>query len=149
MREILFKAKAKNWRERPKEWWWVEGYYAKMGKDDLVRNYIIQNYALAGLSEDPEMNMCFNDVEIDPGTLCQYTGMKDKNEKRIWENDLIVIGGKICLVKWSEKDTRWCFIRKLTDQEAFFGGPINPNDCKVIGNIFDDLELWGENTYEY
>lgn len=59
MREILFKAKAKNWRERQKEWWWGEGYYAMMGKDDLVRHYIIQNCALAGLFEDPEMNMCF------------------------------------------------------------------------------------------
>lgn len=26
-REILFKAKRKNWRELPKEEWWIEGYY--------------------------------------------------------------------------------------------------------------------------
>ena len=27
MREILFRAKRKNWRDLPKEEWWVEGYY--------------------------------------------------------------------------------------------------------------------------
>lgn len=27
MREILFRAKRKNWRELPKEEWWVEGSY--------------------------------------------------------------------------------------------------------------------------
>lgn len=134
MREILFKAKRKNLRELPKEEWWVYG--------DAIHEPIGMTirYMNQGISVR---------IPVDLETLCQYTGMKDKNEKRIWENDLIVIGGKICLVKWSEKDVGWCFIRKLTDQEAFFGGPINPNDCKVIGNIFDDLELWGKNTYEY
>ena len=153
MREILFKAKAKNWRERPKEWWWVEGYYAKMGKDDLVRNYIIQNYALAGLSEDPEMNMCFNDVEIDPETVCQYIGMRDKNGNRIWENDIceMVYDGRvnIYVIVWDAEEVDF----KGTNGKEKYGSNFEYLGCceeiVKIGNIFDNPELLEENNYEH
>lgn len=42
MREILFKAKVKNWKQLPKEEWWVEGYYGIKGKGtELEEHFII------------------------------------------------------------------------------------------------------------
>ena len=136
MREILFKAKVKDWRERPKEWWWVEGYYAMMGKDDLIRHYIIQNCALAGVFKNPEMNMSFNDVEIDPETLCQYTGLIDTNSNRIWENDVIVVGKHIYIVSADEYGWNLHLIGTLP--EYSHGESPFTITREVIANIFDD-----------
>lgn len=133
MREILFRAKIKDTDE------WVEGYYAMMGKENLIRHYIVQNCALTGLFDDPEENMYFNDVEIDPETLCQFTGMRDKNGNRIWENDIVKheISDTIGTVKWYEEDyVGWCVDDVQIDEQQFTDEMWN--ECEVIGNFFDD-----------
>lgn len=67
-REILFKAKRKNWRELPKEEWWVEG--------NLITNEREEGTAYIGYIFDVHNGVIedFDIVEIDPETLCQYTG---------------------------------------------------------------------------
>lgn len=100
-REILFKAKLKNWRELPEENWWVEGYYAKFGIGDNIKHFIVQNCAILKLFVREEDNMVFNDVEIDPETLCQYTGVNDGIK---WEQLSDTERGKF-LTEWNtEKD---------------------------------------------
>ena len=80
MREILFKAKRINDNE------WVEGYF-------------IDNEIACGTWEG-----CtgIDSYAIDPETICQFTGLCDKNGKKIWENDIIQYGTVAAAVKFGE-----------------------------------------------
>ena len=145
MREILFRAKQIDDGE------WVEGYYAMMGKGNLIRHYIVQNCALTGLFEDPEDNMYFNDVEIDPETLCQYTGKTDETGKKIYDKDIVGFidltstesgySEHSCVgeVVWGKEEC--CF--HVTNRLSAESWEVL-DECKVVGNVFDDKELLEE-----
>ena len=73
MREILFKAKRKDNGK------WVEGYYRRIPCMGMLEHYI--------MPRNPKNRM--EQYAIDPDTICQYTGLVDKNGKKIWENDIL------------------------------------------------------------
>ena len=135
MREILFKAKRKNWRELPKEEWWVEGYYCYfMSEHCILPKNLNTDAALFG-----EQKVF---IVIDPGTLCQYTGLKDKDGNRIWENDIVKheISDTIGTVKWYQEDyVGWCVDDIVIDEQQFTDEMWN--ECEVIGNVFGNPEL--------
>lgn len=91
MREILFKAKRIDHGE------WVEGYYYKMSettycfKEDYERKPVPEHhYILQERMTDWGLPNQIVQIEIDPETLCQFTGLCDKNCKKIWENDILM-----------------------------------------------------------
>ena len=81
-REILFKAKRKNWRNLPKEKWWVEGFYVPHIVDgEIVHHYILTGEASLEETKEDDLVLDFYTEEIDPNTLCQYTELTDKSGK--------------------------------------------------------------------
>ena len=137
-REILFKAKRKNWRELSQEEWWVEGNFITDEKDDQ-KAYIGYLFGVVdGVEED------FDIVEINPETLCQYTGLTDKNGKRIWENDIVEheISSVLGAVEWYAEDyVGWWVNDEYLGKQQFTDEMWD--ECVVIGNIFDNPELLG------
>ena len=130
MREILFRAKRKNWRELPKKEWWVEGNYHH--QTDYYGDPCDKHYIIDGTKAD--MEGYGEQYEIDPETLCQFTGLKDKNGKRIWENDIVQTPFRRFVVTYS--DGVWSDSRGNDMRESVFG-----EGGVVIGNIFDHPEL--------
>ena len=146
MREILFKAKLKDWQTNPKHNKWVEGFYCNKQETTYcfesdyekfpvkTQHYIIQERMLDwGLPNE------FRLIEIDPKTVCQYTGMIDFEGIKIWENDIIIEGcnGLIGSVIWKDELGTYGL--------EGFGEDYVMKDARlewsVISNIFDNPEL--------
>lgn len=137
-REILFKAKRIDNGE------WVEGYYTYITNPLTEDGKPIKHLICNGTN-------IFNDL-IDPDTLCQYTGLTDKNGRKIWENDIVK-----CLKRTEGYELYQVVWR---NEFADFGvEPIKPkygakypiglsdgvtlcgHDYRAFGNIFDNPEL--------
>ena len=84
--------------------------------------------------------------EVRPDTICQCTGLKDKNGKLIWENDVI----KVC---WQDNEAQCEEIAQVAWDEFGYYPWLDEYHCdgcdlfnevrdiEVIGNIFDNPEL--------
>lgn len=147
MREILFKAK------RICDGEWAEGYY-------LRDQYHIGGKDIIFYRKDSDWFTVYTDI-IDPETLCQFTGLCDKNGKRIWENDIIKyhFGEIYAPIKYGCYQN--CFDSQKTEHIGFYvdwtgdkclrkdlGYWINMVYAMPVGNIFDNPELLQEESDE-
>ena len=74
--------------------------------------------------------------------LMQFTGLKDKNGKEIYEGDIISTEAKVrLLVGWNTEYASFCLDKDGWMYSHWFGESCNPKDCKVIGNIYENPEL--------
>lgn len=138
MREILFKAKRIDNGE------WVEGYYLRDqyhrgGKDIIFYR------------KDSDRFTVYTDI-IDSETLCQFTGLCDKNGNKIWENDIVTCqtryGGDTGKVVFH--NGKFCVLWNSTYHYSRNGKCENYYDINtknsVKGNVFDNPELLQEES---
>ena len=134
-REILFKAKRLDNGE------WVEGYYCKttIGNDVRPSDVIFVPFKVSRNEE-------WGWMKVDPDTLCQYTGLTDKNGQKIWENDILKANldesypEDITYIKILWNECRFCVNENYsTDIDAL--EKWDAEHFQVCGNIFDNPEL--------
>lgn len=135
MREILFKAKRTDNGE------WAEGYVVR--KHGLYFIYDIVN------SESCRQNI----YEIDPETLCEFTGRCDKNKKRIWENDILMAHLDESYPEDVTYETvEWGVAGWVTHEansiDREYLGEFDTEHYEVVGNVFDNPELLQEGANE-
>ena len=141
MREILFRANRVDNGE------WVEGYYIYHIKrticpfGDSVKPEDEQHVIMQDGFSDWNMPRDTVFFEIDPKTLCQYTGLKKFAEKDIVKRtDLHMIGEpSVGIIEYDIENT--AFIIHWIDNQK--DSPMYPwkDKIEVIGNIFDNPEL--------
>ena len=149
MREILFRGKRTDNGE------WVEGYLYEhepplqciVSKDYIPepsRWYIIKT-AFADWNMPRQVEF----IEIDPDTVCQFTGLLDKSGKRIFEGDVLRwVGpdgevGKVYVVFAGGVFALQSVECPLADPDLFADFEIGEQTLEVIGNIHDNQELLG------
>ena len=81
--------------------------------------------------------------EVRPDTICQCTGLKDKNGKLIWENDIVNCLAEECCgyIGWNEDEAGFYFNVLLEDGTYEEEHIYDYVDCmEIIGNTFDNME---------
>lgn len=78
----------------------------------------------------------------DAKTLCQCTGLKDENDKQIWENDIIRCKVGTAKVIWDKTEWRIEWLKNdLWRKDLYYWAVEDIQRTVVIGNIFDNPEL--------
>lgn len=81
---------------------------------------------------------------VDASTICQCTGLKDKNGKLIWENDIVNCLAEECCgyIGWNEGEAGFYFNALLEDGKFEEESVYDYQDCmEIVGNTFDNMEL--------
>lgn len=149
-REHLYKAKRKNWRELPKEEWWVEGDLIHEPYGTVIQYYedeIKNKESCAKASRKKRIK-----VVVDPETVCEYTGLTDKNKRKIFERDIaklpdwITNHGEYAVFRYIDFQNEVVAIIGFAffDENEKFVNSDEWDEFEIAGNIFDNPDLLKE-----
>ena len=152
MREILFKGKSL----RDKQW--------HCGSFAIVKSVLFENEFIGAIL--PWYAVSFGhgnfryEEPVDLATVCQYTGLKDRNGDRIFEGDIVQIwwlgdesdppvkykavvefGNPNCEFNWGYQLRPLDYIPYNLDILLWVEGENDRAFCEIIGNIHDNPEL--------
>ena len=130
MRKIKFRGKRIDNGE------WVYGYYVKYEHMGVIKHIIVTNWA----------QVYVNSFEVRHETIGQFTGLKDKNGKEIYEGDVLCYKDENYedgIIGWEVFYEDGSFMASLTDGKDTFGGDFQLQEyaisdklyCEIIGNI--------------
>lgn len=133
MREILFRGK------RLSDGEWVTGYYIQptyhWHKRGIHKDWI----ACGAVSNGGWLNL-LQKYAVIPETVGQFTGLTDKNGKKIFEGDICKVGNLIYKVVFEYS----CWWFKILSNKVYCCPAFNSHcgeHCEIIGNIHDNPEL--------
>lgn len=128
MREILFRGKRVDNGE------WVFGNFIedKWGDDNGNTIYAILQDRVA-----PDIAELWTPVRVIPETVGEYTGLTDKNGKKIFEGDIVKNSRDVGLLYYKEKNSAFT----VKGWEYGYWLWHDKEDIEVIGNIHDNPEL--------
>jgi uncharacterized phage protein (TIGR01671 family) len=129
VREIKFRGKCSQSKR------WVYGYYFIEERD--IEDGIIWR-------DIPQIQQRYGDhfqyFDVDPATIGQYTGLKDKNGTEIYEGDVCTVWIEFCkqIKPYVVEDLRKLYLETERDDSYY-----RITSLQVIGNIHDNPELLG------
>jgi uncharacterized phage protein (TIGR01671 family) len=142
----LFKAKRKDNGE------WVQGVPFEIEGKTVILIKDTENLLRTHYLEENMWTAEIYAIEVDSSTICQCIGLKDKNGKLIFENDIVAYldvystdsglaeADSIGEVVWDDETISFQVTNRLFSESYEVLG----DECSVIGNVFDNPELLEE-----